>query len=373
VIGTRKGQWIGPYAGTIAGEFILELDEVGGHLVGNATIFPSDPALPATFVNVVLLPGTLSHSQRYQVFPIEWQTGEPAKWEQIANRYPGVTMSTYADTQWLLSGKTLYVSWTTDIGNHGLAILTQGVPDAPSGVVPLRIDNWVQFTKFASGLQPHRYIFRGHSDNRWRLRTYFHRTGRADLRRFMYIDIPTLHRNLSGLTQHFFNLSNPVENGAFYTLVQHHGYPTPLLDWTYSAYVAAYFAYRTLPKEKRREDHKVRILIFDAEQWRQDYLQLQKIIPAPRHFSLFTPLAIDNPRMVPQQALLTISNVDDIEGYVAEREALKGRAYLQVIDLPGSERRHVLQQLSMMGITAGSLFPGFDGACEQLREQLFDL
>jgi hypothetical protein len=138
----RKGQWIGPYAGTIAGEFILELDEVGGHLVGNATIFPSDPALPATFVNVVLLPGTLSHNQRYQVFPIDWQTGEPAKWEQIANRYPGVVMSTYADTQWLLSGKTLYVSWTTDIGNHGLAILTQGVPDAPSGVVPLRIDNW---------------------------------------------------------------------------------------------------------------------------------------------------------------------------------------------------------------------------------------
>jgi hypothetical protein len=111
-----------------------------------------------------------------------------------------------------------------------------------------------------------------------------------------------------------------------FTLIQHHGYPTPLLDWTYSAYVAAYFAYRTLPKEKRREDHKVRILIFDAEQWRQDYLQLQKIIPALRHFSLFTPLAIDNPRMVPQQALLTISNVDDIEGYVAEREALKGKS-----------------------------------------------
>jgi hypothetical protein len=74
--------------------------------------------------------------------------------------------------------------------------------------------------------------------------------------------------------------------------------------------VAAYFAYRTLPKEKRREDDKVRILIFDAEQWRKDYAQLQKVIPAQRHFSLFTPLAINNPRLVPQQALLTISNED---------------------------------------------------------------
>jgi hypothetical protein len=197
--------------------------------------------------------------------------------------------------------------------------------------------------------------------------------GRADLRRFMNVDVQSLYRNLSGLTSHFFNLANPIENGAFYTLVQHHGYPTPLLDWTYSAYVAAYFAYRNLPKDKRTSNDRVRIVIFDAELWKADYAQLQKITPASRHFSLISPLAINNTRLVPQQALLAISNVDDIEGYIAEREAVKGRTYLQAIDLPGSERRHVMQQLSMMGITAGSLFPGLDGACEQLREQNFDL
>jgi hypothetical protein len=31
-----KGQWTGPYAGTQAGELVLELDEVGGQLIGNA-------------------------------------------------------------------------------------------------------------------------------------------------------------------------------------------------------------------------------------------------------------------------------------------------------------------------------------------------
>jgi hypothetical protein len=282
-------------------------------------------------------------------------------------------MSSFADTKWALSGQTLYISWTTDIGNHGLAVLSQGSPAGRSRLVPLPILNWAQFKEYASQLEPHRFIFRGHSDNRWPLRTYFHRTGRADLRRFTYADMPTLHRSLSGLTSHFFNLTNPVENGAFYTLVQHHGYPTPLLDWTYSSYVAAYFAYRNLSRDNRTADHKVRIIIFDAQLWRNDYSQLQKIIPAKRHFSLFHPLAINNPRLLPQQALLTISNVDDIEGYIAEREALRGKTYLYAIDLPGSERRLVMQQLSMMGITAGSLFPGLDGACEQLREQHFDL
>jgi hypothetical protein len=31
-----------------------------------------------------------------------------------------------------------------------------------------------------------------------------------------------------------------------------------------------------------------------------------------------------------------------------------------------------MQELSFMGITAGSLFPGLDGACEGLREKMFD-
>jgi len=45
----------------------------------------------------------------------------------------------------------------------------------------------------------------------------------------------------------------------------------------------------------------------------------------------------------------------------------------QVIDLPLSERPHVMRELSVMGITAGTLFPGLDGACEELKERNFDL
>lgn len=91
-----------------------------------------------------------------------------------------------------------------------------------------------------------------------------------------------------------------------------------------------------------------------------------------RHFSLFGPIGINNPRMVPQQALPSISNVDDIEGYLAERENDRQKTYLTVIDLPKSERSKIMQELAIMGITAGSLFPGLDGACEQLRERYFD-
>jgi hypothetical protein len=32
-----------------------------------------------------------------------------------------------------------------------------------------------------------------------------------------------------------------------------------------------------------------------------------------------------------------------------------------------------MRELGYMGITAGSLFPGIDGACEELRERNFDI
>ncbi len=121
-------------------------------------------------------------------------------------------------------------------------------------------------------LEKRRYLFRG-QNRPWRLRTSFHRTGRADLNRFLNEDIQSLHKQLSARTKHVFNLEIPNENGAFFNCVQHHGYPTPLLDWSYSPYVAAFFAYRGISNEvakKSRPEEKVRILMFDQEQWKED-------------------------------------------------------------------------------------------------------
>ena len=46
---------------------------------------------------------------------------------------------------------------------------------------------------------------------------------------------------------------------------------------------------------------------------------------------------------------------------------------MQAIDLPATERREVMRELGLMGINAGSLFPGLDGACQQLKERFFEL
>ena len=75
--------------------------------------------------------------------------------------------------------------------------------------------------------------------------------------------------------------------------------------------------------------------------------------------------------MIPQQSVSSVTNVDDIETYIREVEIAKGKSYLYSIDLPESQRSEVFDELSFMGLTAGSLFPGLDGACEELKERNF--
>jgi hypothetical protein len=189
-------------------------------------------------------------------------------------------------------------------------------------------------------------------------------------------DIQTLQRHLSLRTSHIFNLTIPNENGAFLNLVQHHGYPTPLLDWTYSPFIGAFFAYRHVKNSaatKASDDKKVRIFVFDQQNWRAKYPQIHKLTPCRPHFSILEFIAIDNERLVPQQSISSVTNIDDIETYIRSTEVTGEPPYLHIIDLPLKERPLVMRELSVMGITAGSLFPGLDGACEELRERFFQL
>jgi hypothetical protein len=132
----------------------------------------------------------------------------------------------------------------------------------------------------------------------------------------------------------------------------------------------AFFAYRRKQSHGAPSD-KIRIFIFDRASWMRDYAQLQVINFAQPHFSVLEALAIENARALPQQSLSTLTNVDDIESYIRISEQQTGKKYLKAIDLPASQRREVMVELSLMGITAGSLFPGLDGACEELYGRMF--
>ena len=117
------------------------------------------------------------------------------------------------------------------------------------------------------------------------------------------------------MTTHRFNLAEALDHAAFLSLVQHHGYPTPLLDWTQSPFIAAYFAFRNLDP--------------------------------------------------------VVTNGEDLEQMILDQEKVTKKSFLNAIDLPSEERSIVIRELDLMGINSGSLFPGLDGACNQLKERFF--
>jgi hypothetical protein len=236
------------------------------------------------------------------------------------------------------------------------------------------VSGWPDFKSFVNTLDYPKFMFRG-QDCTKRLRTRYHRTGRADIERYRQRDIPSLHRRLSAITGHLFDLTKYDEYGSFLGLAQHHGYPTPLLDWTLSPYIAAFFAYRAIDRAFARSpeaaNEKVRIFVFDQSVWHQQIPRVRSLRPYGPSFSILELLPIDNPRMIPQQSITTLTNVDDIEWVIRAMETQHGRQYLQAIDLPVSARDEVMRELAIMGITAGSMFPSLDGACEELRERMF--
>lgn len=368
-----KGQWIGSYTGSNTGLIIINIDELPSYYEGVAYMNESNQKLPSTAVFFKTPNKDRSFKFRTEwISPINPTTGIIDSLDRVLPFYEkGIVIPKYVDVSGTWSGESLTLSWISDIGTHGSCTLPLSNATKPSELVPT-ISDWEGFRKAINQMEGRRFLFRG-QNKPWRLRTSFHRADRFDINRFIVKDIVMLHKHLSARTKHVFNLAIPNENGAFFNLVQHHGYPTPLLDWTYSPYVAAFFAYRGISNEqavKSNTNDRVRIIAFDQELWQKDFNQLQQLLPVGPHVSVSEFIAVENERMIPQQAASTITNIDDIESYISSKQIL-GKQYLFAIDLPVRERREVVQELEYMGITAGSLFPGLDGACEELRERNF--
>jgi hypothetical protein len=250
-----NGQWIGAYEGTNVDLLVVDLDDAGDHYEGTAAAIDHNVALPPTFAKLDNVPkGQKRFTLEVPLAPIDRQTALPTTWENVRQQYPdGLEAATKAMTDWTISGDEIHVSWRTDVETRGNGVVHKSRASAPSELVPLAATKtWEEFRQFARQLEPYQFIFRGQRSNQWRLRTSFHRKGRCSLLKFMTQDIPILHRHLSGLMTHPLDLRDGVQNAAFYNLIQHHGYPTPLLDWTYSHLLVHISRIRTHPAQQQQ-------------------------------------------------------------------------------------------------------------------------
>jgi len=235
---------------------------------------------------------------------------------------------------------------------------------------------WDKYKKWIGDLAGSKasYYCRGQANENWKLRTSFHRlASKGGLTLPQYLDtvIPELHFHICAVRNEIIDLKKEEEFGAFLALVQHHGFPTPLLDWTLSPYIAAYFAFREVDDEHPMGDN-VKLYIFDFVEWTRSFAQPLNLRDQTQlYVSVLRPYARFNPRIVPQQGTFTVTNVDDMESYLLRRSDEAKKTFLHTALLSVKEKPRVLRELNLMGINEMTLFPSLGGICRAMKSRFF--
>ncbi|MGR9000065.1 MAG: FRG domain-containing protein [Gammaproteobacteria bacterium] len=133
-------------------------------------------------------------------------------------------------------------------------------------------------------------IYRGQRDARWGLVSAVHRTSLVksipDLKGYADFMLPQVHDALEAWVGRSWDLKNALGLAEFLAFVQHNGFPTPLLDWTASPYIAAYFAFEGSTILRHRQ--KTLLSSRSINACGQLPSSKSTILPISRHMSQFS-------------------------------------------------------------------------------------
>jgi FRG domain len=247
----------------------------------------------------------------------------------------------------------------------------------------IEIDSWKNFREIVAGPKFNSWAFRGQADQAWPLF--------SSLSRF-YKDFK-VHREawpqqesrilrIFKRKSHLFLEHIPDESDSFQWLafMQHHGAPTRLLDFTWSPYVAAFFALeratknaavwalfppalsnkaiRTIRASQKIEKDEIGPWV--EGNYEKNFLHNKNNIAV-----IGEPLTM-NRRLIAQSGTFVMPGVL----HRPVEEIVPGKAIKKFVLVTEKLRKETMHELYMMNIGNATLFPGLDGMTRSLSYEL---
>lgn len=256
----------------------------------------------------------------------------------------------------------------------------------------ITLKSWDEYDKAVSRRHYRKWIYRGQIDASWQLESSLHRAfeeaqaihkahsktekrlNRVEHERVM------IDRFMCNANIYLSSLPKEDDPLSWISLMQHHGAPTRLLDFTFSPYIALFFAL-----EAGKGDAAIycvnhhAIKNDDDEYFGKNRLEIYSRILEGESTSddpclfAFEP-TFSNHRLLSQQGLFVATNTLKHSHEEIIKDYQIGRADIVKYIIPKNLRYSGLKKLNQMNINAANIYPGLDGFCKTMcRQPVFGL